>query len=86
MNTCYYAIIERTDDGSFAARVPDLPGVSASAPTEDEVVRRVFHDARDCLRNLIMNGQPMPTARAADELPTFGGGWRHVRRLLLVIS
>lgn len=86
MDTCYYAIIERSDDGSFAARVPDLPGVSASGQTEDEVVRRVFNDARECLRNLIVSGQPMPAARPVDELPPDRGGWRHVRRLLLVIS
>ena len=84
MDTCYFSIIERTDDGGFSAWVPDLPGVTAYAATEDEVLRHVFRNARECLRNLIVTGQPLPAARPLDELPR--GDGRAFRRLLLVIS
>ena len=60
MDTCYFSIIERADDGSFTAWVPDLPGVTADGATEAEVLHRVFHNARECLRNLIVTGQPLP--------------------------
>ena len=84
MDTCYFSIIERTDDGSFTAWVPDLPGVSADGATEEEVLQRVFGNARECLRNLIVTGQPLPEARPLDELPQ--RDHREFRRLLLIIS
>lgn len=84
MDTCYFAIIERIDDGSFTAWVPDLPGVTADGATEEEVLQRVFRNARECLRNLIVTGQPLPAARPLEELPQRHA--REFRRLLLVIS
>ena len=84
MDTCYFSIIERTDDGSFTAWVPDLPGVSADGATEEEVLQRVFRNARECLRNLIITGQPLPEARPLEDLPQRAK--REFRRLLLVIS
>lgn len=84
MDTCYFSIIERTGDGSFTAWVPDLPGVSADGATEEEALQRVFGNARTCLRNLIVTGQPLPEARPIDELPRRAE--REFRRLLLIIS
>lgn len=85
MDTCYYSIIERNADRSFTAWVPDLPGIAASGSTEEEVLQRIFGQARECLRNLIVTGQPIPAARSLEELPQHAGG-RQCRRLLLVIS
>lgn len=85
MDTCYYSIIERTADSSFVAWVPDLPGLSASGSTEEEVLQHIFRQARECLRDLIVTGQPIPAARSLEELPQHVGG-RQCRRLLLVIS
>ena len=84
MDTCYFSIIERTDDGSFTAWIPDLPGVTADGATEEEVLQRMFREARACLRNLIVNGQPLPEARHIEELPKRSK--REFRRLLLIIS
>ncbi len=84
MDTCYFSIIERNDDGGFEAWVPDLPGVTACGATEEEVLQRVFGNARECLRNLIVTGQPLPVARALEELPQRER--REFRRLLLIIS
>jgi predicted RNase H-like HicB family nuclease len=85
MDACYYSIIERAENGHFAAWVPDLPGVTADGRTEDEVVQRLFSGARERLRNLIMRGDPVPPARPVDELPQ-RNGQRVFRRLLLIIS
>ena len=84
MDTCYYAIIERAEDGSFEAWVPDLPGVTGAGATEEEVLQRVFGNARECLRNLIVTGQPLPEARPLEDLPQREE--REFRRLLLIIS
>lgn len=84
MDTCYFSIVERADDGSFTAWVPDLPGVTADGATEEEVLQRVFRQARACLRNLIVTGQPLPEARHVEELPKRNK--REFRRLLLIVS
>ncbi|CAN5923111.1 hypothetical protein BH11PSE3_BH11PSE3_12660 [soil metagenome] len=85
MDACYYSIIERAEDGRFAAWVPDLPGVTADGTTEDEVLQRIFRGARERLRALIVSGDPVPPARPVDELPK-RCGQRQFRRLLLIIS
>lgn len=85
MDACYYSIIERAENGRFAAWVPDLPGVTADGPTEEEVLRSVFREARERLRRLIVSGEPVPPARSADQLPHPCGS-RQFRRLLLIIS
>ena len=84
MDTCYYSIIGRSADGSFAAWVPDLPGVTADGATEEEVLQRIFRSARECLHNLVLTGQPLPAARPVDELPP--RDQHEFRRLLLIIS
>ena len=63
MDACYYSIIERCDDGYFHGWVPDLAGVRADGCTEKEVVDRLFRDVRECLRNLILTGAPLPRPR-----------------------
>src|SRR5262245_42919806 len=85
VDACYYSIIERADDGHFHAWVPDLAGVTADGSTEKETLDRLFREVRDCLRNLILTGMPIPPPRTAEELPPPTAG-REVRRLLLVLS
>lgn len=84
MDACYYSIIERSDDGHFHGWVPDLAGVRADGCTEKEVVDRLFRESRECLRNLILTGAPVPRPRPAADLP--GAAGREVRQLLLVIT
>lgn len=85
MDACYYSIIERGEDGHFWGWVPDLPGVSADGLTEKEVVDRLVGGVRECLRNLIVTGEPVPRPRPPEELPRRDGA-RELRRLLLIIS
>ena len=84
MDACYYSIIERSDDGHFHGWVPDLAGVTADGCTEKEVVDRLFRESRECLRNLILTGAPVPRPRPAADLP--GAAGREVRQLLLIIT
>jgi len=84
VDACYYSIIERSDDGHFHGWVPDLAGVTADGCTEKEVVDRLFRESRECLRNLILTGAPVPRPRPAADLP--GAAGREVRQLLLIIT
>jgi len=65
--------------------VPDLAGVKADGGTEKEVVDRLFREVRDCVRNLILIGAPVPRPRPPEELPG-GSGDFEIRRLLLVVT
>jgi len=85
MDACYYSIIERGEDGHLWGWVPDLPGISADGVTEKEVADRLLRNVRDCLRNLIVTGEPVPRPRPPEELPARDGA-RELRRLLLIIS
>ncbi|GEP55065.1 type II toxin-antitoxin system HicB family antitoxin [Reyranella soli] len=85
MDASYYSIIERGEDGHFWGWVPDLPGISADGETEKEVADRLLRSVRECLRNLIVTGEPVPRPRAPEELPARDGA-RELRRLLLIIS
>ena len=83
LDVCYYALIDREDDGGFTGWIPDLPGVVASGPTEGDVLHSLADRARQCLHDMVMTGEPLPAARPADDLPE--EPTTH-RRLLLFIS
>jgi predicted RNase H-like HicB family nuclease len=54
-------VMERADDGSYSAYVPDLPGCTTSADTIDEI-RRSIKDAVDSyLDSLREHNEPIPT-------------------------
>jgi predicted RNase H-like HicB family nuclease len=54
-------IIEKADDGSYSAFVPDLPGCTSCADTVDEI-RRSIKDAVDSyLDSLREHNEPIPT-------------------------
>lgn len=81
----YYSLIERARDGRFVAWVPDLPGISITGDTEEEVIRALSQTVRQCVREMIIDGKPVPLARSIDELPR-GSAERQVHRLLLLIG
>ena len=85
MDACYYSIIERGEDGHFWGWVPDLPGISADGANEKEVADRLLRNVRECLRTLIVTGEPVPRPRPPEELPAPNGA-RELRRLLLIIG
>jgi len=85
MDASYYSMVERANDGRFVAWVPDLPGISISGETEEEVIRTLSQTIRQCVRDMIVDGRPVPKARPADELPRSAPG-RRLHRLLLIIG
>jgi predicted RNase H-like HicB family nuclease len=57
----YVYVIEKADDGSYSAYVPDLPGCTTSADTVDEI-RRSIKDAVDSyIDSLREHNEPIPT-------------------------
>jgi predicted RNase H-like HicB family nuclease len=85
LDASYYSFIERTKDGRFTAWVPDLPGVAITGDTEEEVIRTLSQTIRQCVREMIINGKPVPKASPIDQLSR-GSGERQVHRLLLMIG
>jgi len=85
MDASYYSVVERTSDGRFVAWVPDLPGISISGETEQDVIRALSQTIRQCVRDMIIDGKPVPRARSADDMPR-GTPGRRLHRLLLVIG
>jgi predicted RNase H-like HicB family nuclease len=60
----YVYVIERADDGSFSAYVPDLPGCTTSGDTMAEV-RTNIKDAVDFyLESLRDHNEPVPAPRS----------------------
>lgn len=85
MDASYYSFIERTKDGRFTAWVPDLPGIAITGDTEEEVIRTLSQTIRQCVREMIISGKPVPKVSPIDQL-SLGGGERQVHRLLLMID
>jgi predicted RNase H-like HicB family nuclease len=85
MDASYYSVVERAPDGRFVAWVPDLPGISISGESEEEVIRALSRTIRQSVREMIVDGRPVPKARSIHELPGSSEG-RKVHRTLLVIG
>lgn len=61
----YVYVIERADDGSYSAYVPDLPGCTTSGDTIDDV-RSGIKDAVDSyLESLREHNEPVPPPRSS---------------------
>jgi predicted RNase H-like HicB family nuclease len=57
----YVYVIEKANDGSYSAYVPDLPGCTTSGETVDEVKRNI-KDAVDLyIDSLREHNEPVPT-------------------------
>jgi len=84
LDASYYSLIERTKDGRFAAWVPDLPSVTVTGDTEEEVIRTLSQSIRQCVREMVINGEPVPKARPIDQLSRESGERRIHRHLLMI--
>ena len=62
--SCFVAVIEHANDGSFSAYVPDLPGCTASSDTADGVRVEIAEAIRLHVESLRMNGEPVPSPSA----------------------
>jgi len=59
-NAAYAIVIERADDGSFSAYVPDLPGCTACADSVDELRRDIAEAVRLHIDSLRRHGETVP--------------------------
>lgn len=60
----YVIVIERADDGSFSAYVPDLPGCVSCGDTPDEARRELAEAVRLHIESLRAHGEPVPPPAA----------------------
>lgn len=56
----YLVIIEKADDGSFSAYVPDLLGCVACGDTPEEAAQEIREAVRLHLESLRAHGEPIP--------------------------
>lgn len=56
----YVYIIERADDGSYSAYVPDLPGCTTSGKTMDEVKALIKEAVETYIDSLREHGEAVP--------------------------
>ena len=60
----YIVVIERAEDGSYSAYVPDLPGCIACGETPEEVRRLIEEAAALHIDSLRRHGEPVPPPSA----------------------
>jgi predicted RNase H-like HicB family nuclease len=60
----YVYVVERADDGSFWAYVPDLPGCATTADDADEVESKLTEAVELYLSYFRDKGLPTPPAKA----------------------
>ena len=56
----YVIVIERGDDGSYSAYVPDLPGCASCGDTLEELQRNIAEAVAGHVEALRETGQPVP--------------------------
>ncbi len=62
MNLKYLIVIEKADDGSYSAYVPDLPGCVSSGQTPEEVKALAAEAIRMYVEDMIADGEAIPEA------------------------
>jgi predicted RNase H-like HicB family nuclease len=60
----YVVVIEKADDGSFSAYVPDLPGCVSCGDTEDEARQLIEEAVPLHIESLRVHGEPVPRPAA----------------------
>ncbi len=60
----YTVVIERADDGSYSAYVPDLPGCISCGDTREETLEMIKEAIRGHIETLREHGDPVPAPRS----------------------
>jgi predicted RNase H-like HicB family nuclease len=68
MSQFYVAVLETNSEGEVFVFVPDLPGVTAAAATEQEALNLAIEFANDYVRDLADEGHPVPEPRRMTEI------------------
>lgn len=61
----YVYVIERADDGTYSAYVPDLPGCTASGDTLDELKQNLTEGVQLYIESLREHDEPVPSPGSA---------------------
>ena len=56
----YLYVIEKANDGSYSAYVPDLPGCTTSAETIEEIGRNIKDAVETYIDSLREHNEPIP--------------------------
>jgi predicted RNase H-like HicB family nuclease len=64
----YLVVIEKAEDGSFSAYVPDLPGCVSCGDTVDEVTGLIQEAIRLHVESLAAHDEPVPQPAAIARL------------------
>jgi predicted RNase H-like HicB family nuclease len=64
----YLAILERANDGTWGAYVPDLPGCTSFGPTREEAARNVHLAIEEHIAALREAGEPVPEPASLPEM------------------
>jgi predicted RNase H-like HicB family nuclease len=64
----YVYVIEKGDDGSFSAYVPDLPGCTTSGDTVDEVRASIKDAVASYLDSLRQHHEPVPAPTSSADV------------------
>ena len=62
MNHKYLVVIEKAEDGSYSAYVPDLPGCVSCGDTPEQVKARIQEAIKMYIEDMIADGEPIPEA------------------------
>ena len=62
MNRKYLVVIEKAEDGSYSAYVPDLPGCVSCGDTPEEVKALIQEAIKMYIEDMIAGGEPIPEA------------------------
>ena len=60
MNRKYLVVIEKAEDGSYSAYVPDLPGCVSCGDTPEEVKGLIREAIEMYIEDIIADGEPVP--------------------------
>jgi predicted RNase H-like HicB family nuclease len=66
--TEYLVVIEKAEDGSYSAFVPDLPGCVSCGDTVDEVTGLIQEAIGLHIQSLTSHGEPVPEPAAIARL------------------
>lgn len=64
----YVVVIEKADDGSYSAYVPDLPGCVSCGDTLDEVRALIAEAVKLHVESLRDHGEPVPPPAATTDV------------------
>lgn len=64
----FLAVLERADDGSWSAYVPDLPGCTSAGATRIEAAANVRAAVLTYIDELVAEGRPAPSPASFPEV------------------